>query len=95
MSRSGTAPLLRAIAALVLSACVGASALCADSAGEGIYRRGMSSTGAAVRGERQPGLYVEGATAACVNCHRRSGLGMGTPLTPSLCRRLFCASLAG
>ncbi len=76
MSRSGRAAPLRAIAALLLSACVGASALCADSEGEGIYRRGMSSNGAAVRGERQPGLYVEGATAACVNCHRRSGLGM-------------------
>jgi mono/diheme cytochrome c family protein len=76
MNRSGTAPPLRAIAALVLSACVGASALCADSEGEGIYRHGMSTTGMAVRGERQPGLYVEGATAACVNCHRRSGLGM-------------------
>ena len=76
MIRSGTAAPLRAIAALVLSALVGASALCADSEGEGIYRRGMSTSGVALRGERQPGLYVEGATAACVNCHRRSGLGM-------------------
>ncbi len=76
MIRSGTAAPLRAIAALVLSALVGTSALCADPEGEGIYRRGMSTSGVALRGERQPGLYVEGATAACVNCHRRSGLGM-------------------
>ena len=77
MTRSGTAPVLRTIAAaLVVGACVLAPALCADSEGEGIYRRGMSGTGVPVRGERQPGLYVEGATAACVNCHRRSGLGM-------------------
>ena len=25
---------------------------------------------------REPGLRLQGATAACVNCHRRSGLGM-------------------
>jgi hypothetical protein len=44
--------------------------------GESIYRRGVVASDAPLRGIRQigsPGLA--GADAACVNCHRRSGLG--------------------
>jgi len=44
--------------------------------GESIYRRGVLASGAPLQGTRQvgsPGLA--GADAACVNCHRRSGLG--------------------
>jgi hypothetical protein len=44
--------------------------------GEGIYLRGVLRSGAALQGMRAgtvPG--VKGADAACVNCHRRSGLG--------------------
>ncbi|HLQ12090.1 MAG TPA: hypothetical protein VK130_02435 [Steroidobacteraceae bacterium] len=47
----------------------------AASAGESIYRFGLLSAGKPVRGERDSGVAVEGAAAACVNCHRRSGLG--------------------
>src|ERR1700730_6236409 len=47
-----------------------------DTAGEAIYRHGVLPSGALLQGERDPGLHTEGATAACVNCHRRSGLGM-------------------
>lgn len=43
--------------------------------GERIYRQGMLPSGIALVGERDAGVRVEGADAACVNCHRRSGLG--------------------
>lgn len=48
----------------------------AEAAGEQIYRRGELPSGAVLSAVREPGLRLQGATAACVNCHRRSGLGM-------------------
>jgi hypothetical protein len=48
----------------------------AGSVGETIYRTGMLPSGAPLEAEREAGMHIEGATAACVNCHRRSGLGM-------------------
>jgi hypothetical protein len=48
----------------------------AASVGETIYRHGILPSGGPLQGEREPGMRVEGATAACINCHRRSGLGM-------------------
>lgn len=45
------------------------------SVGESIYLRGLLPSGKPVRGERASGVPVEGAAAACFNCHRRSGLG--------------------
>src|ERR1700720_1233993 len=47
----------------------------AGSAGENLFRRGLLPSGQAVHAERQAGASVEGMSAACVNCHRRSGLG--------------------
>ncbi len=47
-----------------------------ETLGEAIYRHGALPGGEPIRGERAAGMYVEGNTAACVNCHRRSGLGM-------------------
>jgi len=44
-------------------------------AGEAIYLRGRLPSGQLVRGERVGGASVQGADAACVNCHRHSGLG--------------------
>lgn len=46
-----------------------------SSVGKKIYQEGMLHTGAALAGIRADGLRVEGADAACVNCHQRSGLG--------------------
>jgi hypothetical protein len=45
------------------------------SAGETIYRLGRLPSGEPLRGERTGGASVVGADAACVSCHRRSGLG--------------------
>ncbi len=47
----------------------------ADSIGENLYRRGLLSLGQSLRGAREGNASIEGADAACVNCHRRSGLG--------------------
>jgi hypothetical protein len=45
------------------------------SPGETIYRQGLLPGGEPLRGTREANVNVEGAAAACVNCHRRSGLG--------------------
>lgn len=48
----------------------------ADSAaGEAIYRGGLLPSGAKLQGERLDGVSLVGTAAACVVCHRRSGLG--------------------
>lgn len=47
----------------------------AERAGEALYRTGKLPDGTPVTAERDPGMAVAGATAACVNCHKRSGLG--------------------
>jgi Cytochrome c len=36
----------------------------------------LLSSGQPLQGQREQGVKIEGAAAACVNCHRRSGLGM-------------------
>ncbi|MGH8275784.1 MAG: c-type cytochrome, partial [Steroidobacteraceae bacterium] len=51
-------------------------------AGESLYLRGVLSTGEPLRGERASAPGGEGADAACVNCHRRSGLGQLEGLAP-------------
>lgn len=44
-------------------------------AGEALYRRGLLPSGEPVHATRAASASIEGADAACVNCHRRSGLG--------------------
>lgn len=44
-------------------------------AGESIYRFGLLPSGRPLHGERAAGQHVDGIDAACLNCHRRSGLG--------------------
>ncbi len=43
--------------------------------GQAIYRDGVLPSGEPLRAEREAGLVTQGAQAACVNCHRRSGFG--------------------
>ena len=43
--------------------------------GEAIYRLGLLPSGALLRGEREAGMSIEGLKAACITCHRPSGLG--------------------
>ncbi|MBS0579492.1 MAG: c-type cytochrome [Proteobacteria bacterium] len=46
------------------------------SPGEAIYRQGNLPSGGTLTAVRDPDVTLTGAAAACVNCHRRSGLGM-------------------
>jgi len=45
------------------------------AAGERLYREGLRADGTAVTAERLQGLKVSGREAACVHCHRPSGMG--------------------
>lgn len=45
------------------------------SAGEKLYRQGILPGGSELTGARDSGTGVAGGSAACVSCHRRSGLG--------------------
>ena len=57
------------------------------SAGESIYLRGVLGSGAPLAGTRaSAGTSTQGADAACVNCHQRSGLGSteGRIFTPPI-----------
>lgn len=46
-----------------------------SAAGEAIYRQGILPSGQPLRAKRNVDGVMSGAGAACVNCHRRSGLG--------------------
>jgi hypothetical protein len=46
-----------------------------SAVGAAIYRQGVLPDGKPLQGERESGVPAEGASAACINCHRRSGLG--------------------
>jgi hypothetical protein len=43
---------------------------------QALYRNGILPSGAPLKGAREGGAAVEGKSAACANCHRRSGLGI-------------------
>jgi len=57
---------------LLLIPCAGAASA---SSGENIYRLGVLPDGGMLHGTREADINVEGTAAACVSCHRRSGLG--------------------
>jgi cytochrome c553 len=45
------------------------------AAGKRIYESGVLANGGRLLGKRQDGTVVNGAAAACTNCHRPSGMG--------------------
>ncbi|MGU7769084.1 c-type cytochrome [Burkholderia sp. MR1-5-21] len=68
------------LAALIMPAGEAASGETAASvapvdAGEAIFQRGVLGSGEALEAVHNDGVRLQGAAAACVNCHRRSGLG--------------------
>ena len=74
------AALVRAAATILLFAALAAPVCQArgDSTanvGEAIYRDGVTGSGKPLEATRESGVRMEGKDAACVNCHRRSGLG--------------------
>jgi len=74
-------PAFPALRGLALLALAGATAMTAGAtaappdAGERLYRQGVLPSGRPLRGVREGDVSVEGLTAACATCHRRSGLG--------------------
>jgi hypothetical protein len=67
---------LLATVLLLTAPCLAAIAADAELArGEAIYRQGVLGSGQVLEGRRDAGLPLQAAAAACVNCHRRSGLG--------------------
>ena len=86
----------RALVVVAVALLSAASAWAASPAGVGeqIYRQGLLPSGRALRGEREGGGSVDGISAACVTCHRRSGLGSWegqTVIPPIIGRYLFRA----
>ncbi len=77
------------------SGCVFAASLdTTAAAGEAIYRTGTLLSGAALHGEREAGASIEGLRAACITCHRPSGLGSTegrTVVPPIIGKYLFRA----
>lgn len=45
------------------------------SAGEAIFQKGVLGSGEPLEATHEGGVNLRGAAAACMNCHRRSGLG--------------------
>ena len=88
------AALLLILATPVISAVAQAHPL---SVGESIYRAGILSAALPVTGLRAGGANVVGAAAACVNCHRRSGLGTaeGSTVIPPITEKYLYRSDAG
>lgn len=94
--RMGTVRRVLAGFALLLLAHGGLAAEPPDNpAGRAIYLDGQRPSGEPVRATVQKGVALEGAAAACVNCHRRSGLGGSegqNPIRPIAGRLLFSSS---
>jgi len=61
--------------AVCVQAAAPAASASAESAGERIFLRGVLSSGKELEATSATGVTLRGQTAACANCHRRSGLG--------------------
>jgi hypothetical protein len=73
---AGWAPQAALLLLTGLAAAVAAGATPAKApAGEILYRYGLMPSGEPVLATREGGATLKGLDAACVNCHRRSGLG--------------------
>nr|WP_321963579.1 c-type cytochrome [Paraburkholderia sp. J7] len=52
-----------------------AQSITSGGAGEALYQQGILSSGEPLEAMHEGGVHLQGGAAACVNCHRRSGLG--------------------
>jgi len=88
----GARRVVGAAAALFLCSALGATGP-SSPIGERIYREGLLASGEPLRGERVGAQSLQGREAACVQCHRRSGLGMveGKIVIPPIAGRLLFA----
>jgi hypothetical protein len=77
---------------LAMFALMGATKINQSDTGEAIYQHGMLGSGQPLEAIRDAGPRMQGAAAACINCHRRSGLGSKegrTTIPPITGRYLF------
>ncbi|MBW8307095.1 MAG: hypothetical protein K0M46_09765, partial [Thiobacillus sp.] len=79
MERAPLRTVRRVLTGLILLLVQGGAAAdpsaAADRAGQSIYLDGLLLSGKPVRATGQLGGALRGGAAACVQCHRRSGLG--------------------
>ncbi|MGH8266590.1 MAG: c-type cytochrome [Steroidobacteraceae bacterium] len=75
-----------AAAFLALAAWAGTAVATAPGDAERIYRAGILPSGQPLQGAREGGVTFSGQAAACVNCHRRSGIGVneGSTVIPPI-----------
>jgi mono/diheme cytochrome c family protein len=93
-SRPVGAALLLCLLALLGGASLAAGIAADLSTGETLYRQGRLPSGADLRGTRAADVSVEGVAAACITCHRASGLGSTegrTVVPPIIGKYLFRA----
>ncbi len=84
-SKNSVGRLLSSLLVLLVAACLSGSAAASEESsladadeletGRRIYQEGILPSGAELTGIRFGRTKVSGAKAACVNCHRRSGMG--------------------
>lgn len=79
-------PLLLLLFALPLRAFADTPDPALLEAGRAIFERGLLPSGEPLHGQRAGGVEVSGAPAACMQCHRRSGIGTteGSSPVPSI-----------
>lgn len=70
-----SASLALGLGLLLAAAAVSAAGVDDIRAGERLYRDGLRADGTALTARREPGLTVRGREAACIACHRASGMG--------------------
>jgi hypothetical protein len=91
----------RILCGVILVGALMAPALASDDggpAGQSLYRDGLRASGEPLRATVQKGVALQGADAACVKCHRRSGLGGSegqSTVRPIAGRLLFSPPPAG
>ena len=63
-------------ALIILTTCPVTFGASSQGDAERIYRAGILPSGQPLHGLRVGGVAIEGQAAACINCHRRSGIGV-------------------
>lgn len=64
-----------ALLAVMTVSMIAARGVTAADTGEAIYLHGIGGSGEPIEAAHAGGVRLRGAEAACINCHRRSGLG--------------------
>ncbi len=89
LARLAAKACLAMLAAIALLPDAPAAQSSTTTVGEAIFQRGVLGSGQPLEAVNAAGVHVRGEAAACVNCHRRSGLGSreGRSLIPPITGR--------